>query len=35
MKDDRPLGALLVVAVLAVVIIVSWFGVYAIYAARS
>lgn len=35
MNDKRPVGALLIVAVLALVILVSWFGVYSLYLARS
>jgi|FLYL01.1.fsa_nt_gi hypothetical protein len=35
MNDKKPVGTLLIVAVLAFVILVSWFGIYALYLARS
>lgn len=35
MKDDKPVGAILVVTILAVVILVSWFGMYAIALGRA
>lgn len=35
MKYDKPVGAIMVVAVLAIVILVSWFGMYAIFLGRA
>lgn len=34
-RDDQPAGAIFVTTFLAVVILVSWFAVYAMYMARS
>ncbi len=34
MKDDKPTGAILVVTVLAIVILISWFGMYGIFLGR-
>lgn len=33
--EDRPSGAIFVTAFLAVVILVGWFAVFALYSARS
>ncbi len=35
MSTQKPVGALVVVAFLAAVIVVSWFGMYAIFTGRS
>jgi hypothetical protein len=34
-KEQRPLGALLVVGVLTAVILVMWFGVFLVHLARG
>ncbi len=35
MSAQKPVGALVIVGFLAVVILVSWFGMYAIFTGRS
>lgn len=35
MSSHKPVGALVVVAFLAAVILISWFGMYAIFTGRS
>lgn len=35
MQEQKPVGAVAIVAILAVVILVTWFGVYALSVARG
>lgn len=35
MKEEKPVGAIMIVVVLAVVILVSWFAMYGIFLGRA